>query len=139
MDEIETLVMAHDEVVGMHDLVVHDYGPGRMMISLHAEVSGDEDIYVLHDAIDNVERELADHFKCEAVIHMDPIAVDDAAISAMRHAVAEELRDIDEVITIHDFRMVQNPLTHTTHLLRSTSHNALDCPKYRASSLASLF
>ena len=112
VEEIDALVMAHEEVVGMHDLVVHDYGPGRMMISLHAEVSGDKDIYILHDAIDNVERELAEHFCCEAVIHMDPIAVDDAAISAMRHAAAEEMRNIDEVITIHDFRMVQGP-THT--------------------------
>ncbi len=112
VQEIHQLVLAHEEIVGMHDLVVHDYGPGRMMISLHAEVSGNEDIYLLHDVIDNVERELSEHFRCEAVIHMDPIAVDDEAVLAMRLAVAQAMREIDPVITIHDFRMVQGP-THT--------------------------
>ena len=104
--------MSHTEIIGLHDLVVHDYGPGRLMISLHAEVPGNEDIFEIHDEIDNLERELAEQFQCEAVIHMDPIAADDEAVAAMRRAVSEEVKKIDEVISIHDFRMVQGP-THT--------------------------
>lgn len=112
VSSIEQLVLSHKEVVGMHDLIIHDYGPGRMMISLHAEVRGNEDIFMLHDTIDNIERKLAETFQCEAVIHMDPIAADDEAVAAMRRAVAAEVQKIDEIITIHDFRMVQGP-THT--------------------------
>ena len=110
--KIEEIVGEYPEIVGMHDLMVHDYGAGRRVISLHAEVPGNEDIFLLHDSIDNIERELAQKFQCEAVIHMDPIAADDEAVAAMRRAVAEEIRKIDEIITIHDFRMVQGP-THT--------------------------
>ena len=112
VESIEKLVLSDEKVVGVHDLVVHNYGPGRLMISLHAEVPGNEDIFLLHDSIDNIERELAEKFQCEAVIHMDPIAVNDEAVAAMRRAVSEEIKKIDEIITIHDFRMVQGP-THT--------------------------
>lgn len=110
--EITGLVLAQEEIVGMHDLLVHDYGPGRMMISLHAEVRGDRDIFLLHDVIDQTERALAERFSCDAVIHMDPIAVDDAVVSQMRKAVAAVLEQLDPVITMHDFRMVQGH-THT--------------------------
>ncbi len=110
---IEELVMAHDEVVGIHDLVVHDYGPGRMMISLHAEVSGDGDIFVLHDAIDGIEQELGREIGAEAVIHLDPIAVDDELVAVSRQEVSDLIRnELDSRITLHDFRMVQGP-THT--------------------------
>ena len=112
VNEIEKIVMAHNPICGIHDLVVHDYGPGRVMISLHAEVPASGDILELHDVIDNAEAALRRELNCEAVIHMDPIAADDEAVAAMRRAVAEEIRKIDEIITIHDFRMVQGP-THT--------------------------
>ena len=74
---------------GIHELVVHDYGPGRCMISLHAEVPAHGDIAELHDVIDNIERELAEKLHCQAVIHMDPIVTDDAAVAALRRQVAE--------------------------------------------------
>ena len=110
--QIEDLVMEHDVSTGIHDLVIHDYGPGRLMISLHVEVSGNEDIYVLHDAIDHIESELEEKLNCESIIHMDPIAVDDDMVNAMRRAVSGKIAEIDPVLSIHDFRMVQGP-THT--------------------------
>lgn len=113
IERIEKIVMAHDEVSGIHDLVVHDYGPGRLMISLHAEVSGDADIYELHDAIDSIEQELNRELGGESVIHMDPVAVDDEQVASARHELSRLLQEkLDERVTIHDFRMIQGP-THT--------------------------
>ena len=110
--EIGRIVTAHAEVCGMHDLIVHDYGPGRRMISLHAEVSSDGDILALHDAIDNIERELKAQLACDAVIQMDPIVTSDDKISALKGAVTSVIGCIDETISIHDFRAVEGP-THT--------------------------
>lgn len=109
---IETIVEAHPECRGIHDLVVHDYGPGRLMVSLHVEVAGQEDIYALHDAIDCMELELASQLGCEAVIHMDPVAADDAQTAAMRKKVQDMMAELGEGVSIHDFRMVPGP-THT--------------------------
>lgn len=110
--EIETLVMAHPEICGIHDLVVHDYGPGRVMISLHAEVPASGSVMELHDVIDNIEQELFRTLGCEAVIHMDPIADDDSVTSTLRAQVETLVQCMDPSITIHDFRMVPGP-THT--------------------------
>ena len=110
--EIESLVMGHDTVVGIHDLVVHDYGPGRCIISLHAEVPADEQVLELHDVIDNIEEELAQKLHCEAVIHMDPVVVGDPTVTALHQQVAALVKTIDPRITIHDFRMVPGQ-THT--------------------------
>ena len=112
VQEIENLVMAHKEILGIHDLVVHDYGPGRVMISLHAEVPASGSVMELHDTIDNLEQELHRKLGCEAVIHMDPLADDDGATAAVREQVAELVKCIDPAIAIHDFRMVPGP-THT--------------------------
>lgn len=110
--EIEELVMAHDAVVGVHDLVVHDYGPGRRIISLHAEVPADGQVLALHDVIDNIEAELSRKLHCEAVIHMDPVVVGDPQVDALHEKVAALVRTIDPRITIHDFRIVPGA-THT--------------------------
>lgn len=110
--QIRDITLAHSEVVGIHDLVVHDYGPGRLMISLHGEVPGDGNIYELHDAIDRIEMELREKLGCEAVIHMDPIAVDDQTVMETKKEVAALVRSLDRTLTIHDFRMVQGQ-THT--------------------------
>ena len=112
VEEIERIVMSHEYIIGIHDLVVHDYGPGRRMISLHAEVPGNINIFSLHDVIDVTERELFESLSCEAVIHMDPIEVDNEVVKAMKMKVAQKVLEIDERITIHDFRMVQGE-THT--------------------------
>jgi len=110
--EIEDLVMAHKEISGIHDLVVHDYGPGRVMISLHAEVPANEDVLALHDEIDNVEKELREKLGCDAVIHMDPVVTDDGVTEETRRRVQTLIHCIDDAIDIHDFRMVAGP-THT--------------------------
>lgn len=112
VQQVADIVTAHPEVVGIHDLAVHDYGPGRVMVSLHAEVSGDGNIFDLHDAIDTAETELKEQLGCIATIHMDPIEADNTEVSQMRAAVAEKLKELDDVISIHDFRMVPGP-THT--------------------------
>lgn len=112
VQKIEDIVMSREEIIGMHDLVVHDYGPGRLMISLHAEVDGREDIFELHDAVDIVERTLAHDLGCEATIHMDPVVCDDEAVDAEHKKLLEVIAGIDDVIGVHDFRMVAGP-SHT--------------------------
>ena len=109
---IEDIVMGHEGVLGIHDLVVHDYGPGRVMISLHAEVPAEGDILELHDVIDNAEMALQKELGCEAVIHMDPVVTGDGITSELRSQVARLVRTIHPEATIHDFRMVAGP-THT--------------------------
>ena len=104
--EIKELVMQHEEVLGIHDMAVHDYGPGRVMVSLHAEVSGDGNIYELHDLIDQIERELKEKLHCETVIHMDPIDVGNEKTVEMKEEMVKLVKAIDERLTIHDFRMV---------------------------------
>lgn len=112
VERIEQIVLSYPEVLNIHDLIVHDYGPGRMMISLHAEVSADGDLLQLHDVIDNAEHRLKKELGCMAVIHMDPIITNDAHTDALRMAVAEKVKTIDPRLTIHDFRTVSGP-THT--------------------------
>ena len=111
--KIQSIVRSCPVVTGMHDLVIHDYGAGRRMISLHAEVPANGDILATHDAIDLVERRLHDELNCHAVIHMDPIETDNAAVNAARQRVLEALHaQMDSAVSIHDFRMVTGP-THT--------------------------
>lgn len=104
--QIEELVMKHPEVRGVHDLIVHDYGPGRMMISLHAEVPAEGDILKLHDVVDNIEHELRNELKCEAVIHMDPVVTGDERVDRIKAQMKELLEEIDPQISMHDFRVV---------------------------------
>lgn len=110
--EIEETAMAHPEIIGIHDLIIHDYGPGRGFVSLHAEVDGRGEIFALHDAVDRAEREIRDKFGILATIHMDPIDCGNEQLVHLRQAVAEKLREISPDIRIHDFRMVPGP-THT--------------------------
>ncbi|MBO4949999.1 MAG: cation transporter [Clostridia bacterium] len=113
VDKVSSLLLAHEEIVGIHDLVVHDYAPGHIMISVHAEISDKSDIIEAHELIDNVEREIAEKLDCEAVIHMDPISTDDERVNAVKQKVSEVLLSIHEEVTIHDFRMVDgNTLTN---------------------------
>ena len=112
VQRIRDLVMAHSTILGIHDLIVHDYGPGRVMISLHAEVPANEDVLALHDEIDNVEKELREKLGCDAVIHMDPVVTDDGVTEETRRRVQTLIHCIDDAIDIHDFRMVAGP-THT--------------------------
>lgn len=109
---IEEIVTGYPEVLGIHDLIVHDYGPGRVMISLHAEVPAAGDLLHLHDTIDNIERELNRQLHCAAVIHMDPIMNDDSETGHLKSAANELLKGVDPSLNLHDFRIVKGP-THT--------------------------
>lgn len=110
--QIESIVMAHEGVLGIHDLIVHDYGPGRVMISLHAEVPANGDLLEMHDMIDVIEHELRTALLCEATIHMDPVCVGDEEIDSLKEFVKHKIHEIDSVLSMHDFRIVKGP-THT--------------------------
>ena len=113
VDSIEKMVLEFDEcIVGVHDLMVHDYGPGRKVISLHAEVPTECNILEIHDVIDNLEKKLAHECHCLATIHMDPVVVNDPKVDALKAEVTNLLHNIDPVISMHDFRIVTGP-THT--------------------------
>lgn len=110
--QLRELVLSHPQVVGMHDLIIHDYGPGRRLCSFHAEVPQDADILDAHDAIDHIEREIKEKFGIETTVHMDPIATADEKINQLRRQVADLARVVEPEMTIHDFRVVRGP-THT--------------------------
>ena len=107
IDEIKEIVLGHSMVHGVHDLIVHDYGPGRVMISLHAEVDVNGDIQDIHEQIDHIEHELQEKLHCSATIHMDPIVTDDKEVLAMKAKVEEMVHFLDESFSMHDFRMVK--------------------------------
>ena len=110
--EIEEIVNSSPETLGIHDLVVHDYGPEKLFVSLHMEVDGSKDLFVLHDAVDLTEREIAEKMHCEAIIHMDPIDTKNPVRNELFEKLKTIAREIDETVTVHDFRMVPGP-THT--------------------------
>ena len=110
--QIRERVMQEDKILGVHDLIIHDYGPGRRIISLHAEISYKEDILEAHDMIDNVERNLMEEFQCDATIHMDPVVNDDEELNQMKIRVEEAVTEENPEWKIHDFRMVRGQ-THT--------------------------
>jgi cation diffusion facilitator family transporter len=112
VDEIEAVVTAHEGVLGIHDLMVHDYGPGRMVMSLHAEVPAEGNVLDLHDMIDNIERELKERFKCDAVVHMDPVQDNDETVCRLKSETEQILNSVSPKLRLHDFRIVAGP-THT--------------------------
>ena len=112
VERIKELTMQEKGIIGIHDLVVHDYGPGRMMISLHAEVPAEGDILSIHDMIDNTEARLNEALHCETVIHMDPVVTGDARVAETKNRMLALVKEMDERISMHDFRMVIGP-THT--------------------------
>ena len=107
IDEVKEIVLGHSMVHGVHDLIVHDYGPGRVMISLNAEVDVNGDIQDIHEQIDHIEHELQEKLHCSATIHMDPIVTDDKEVLAMKAKVEEMVHFLDESFSMHDFRMVR--------------------------------
>lgn len=109
---VEEIVLSHDIIIGIHDLVVHDYGPGRLMITLHAEVPADRSIVDIHDEIDITEVELALKLNCHATIHMDPVVVGDPFVDELKQKVKAILDSMEGIINFHDFRVVVGT-THT--------------------------
>lgn len=113
---VEKELLLHEPVMAMHDIVVHDYGPGRKMISLHAEVPGDKDIFYLHDAIDNAENDISKKFNCSVVIHMDPVQKDNPLLEELKKHLKIILFVIDPDLTAHDIRIVPGQ-THSNLIL----------------------
>ncbi len=109
---IEAIVAEYPDIIGIHDMMVHDYGPGRSIASFHAEVNGDENIFELHDTIDNVERRISAELGIMCTIHLDPIAVNDEEVARLREIAQRCAKAVDSAITIHDFRTVIGN-THT--------------------------
>lgn len=106
VQQVKDIVTAHREILGLHDLIVHNYGPGRILISLHAEVSAAGNIVTLHEVIDNIEHELRDTLNCQAVIHMDPVRVGDEETERLKELIQNILKETDPALTMHDFRIV---------------------------------
>lgn len=110
--KVETIVRENPETVGIHDLVVHDYGPDKVFVSLHMEVDGSKEIFILHDAADLVEKRISEELGCEAVIHMDPIDVNNPILKELYSALRKRLDIICPEGNVHDLRIVPGP-THT--------------------------
>lgn len=110
--EISDTVLSFDGIVGMHDLMVHNYGPGRVIVSLHAEVPCDVPITKSHDVVDCAERELKEKFHVSACIHMDPVDVADPRTKELKRVAQKILKEVDERLSLHDFRVVPGD-THT--------------------------
>ena len=110
--EIRDTVLAHEGIVGVHDLMIHNYGPGRTVISLHAEVPASEDVLRSHDRVDSLERELMHKFHAVTCIHMDPVDTENAETARLKVLTETVLGDIDPRLSLHDFRVVFGE-THT--------------------------
>ncbi len=110
---IEEATLSFEGIGGVHDVIVHDYGPGRVFVSLHAEVPADADVRDIHEVIDNAEKYLSDRFRCVATIHMDPIITDDPETARLRTLAGDALLAIGPELSIHDFRAVQGPQNKT--------------------------
>lgn len=105
VERIKNIVMSQNNIEGIHDMIIHDYGPGRMIVSLHAEISNDIDIITAHDIIDNAEAEIKKQLNCEITIHMDPIATNDERTIQIKKCILNIIKQIDECLDIHDFRI----------------------------------
>lgn len=113
VDDIKKIVAEYPEILGIHDLIIHNYGPNSFIASFHAEVDGAGDIYALHDLIDNVEKRISEELQVSCTVHMDPVVTDDETLNELKAFVCEVIaNEVDNSITIHDFRAVTG-VTHT--------------------------
>lgn len=104
--------MDDDKIFGVHDVMIHDYGPGQVFASAHVEVDAEDNILDIHDTIDNLEHMVKDQLQMELVLHMDPVKINDPLTNQYRLVVKNAIKEIDEGWTFHDFRIVDGP-THT--------------------------
>ncbi len=112
VESIKEMVSHYPEIVGIHDMLVHNYGPNHYIVSFHAEVDGSKDIYMLHDVIDNIERAINDDLRILCTIHMDPIVTHDETVNELREFTLSTVKEICPEASIHDFRTVVGQ-THT--------------------------
>lgn len=110
--QIQNKILSYDGVLGMHDLVIHDYGAHRTFASVHVEVDYKTEVLKSHDMIDNIERDFKETMDLEMVIHMDPIKIDDPLTNELKALIGDILKDMNELLTMHDFRIVPGE-THT--------------------------
>lgn len=110
--ELEKYVLSYPEALGIHDLMMHDYGPGRRFLTLHVEVNCNDNIMTTHDAMDRIERDILDKYHILTTIHMDPIDTADALTNELKELVLKVVQEINKDYSIHDFRIVTGP-THT--------------------------
>ena len=106
---ISDLILSHEKILGIHDLMVHDYGPGQCFASVHAEMDSREDPLICHDIIDDIERDALKDLRVHLVIHYDPLVTDDEELNRMRDLVSREIKEISPELALHDFRMVRGP------------------------------
>ncbi len=107
IQEIYEFSKEYNSVVGIHDVMVHDYGPGRKIVSFHAEVPSDSDINVAHEEVDQMERDMHAKFGCIVTVHLDPIVVNDPLVNELRALAETSAKEVNEAFTIHDFRMTK--------------------------------
>lgn len=107
LDHIEELVLRHEGILGIHDLLVHDYGPGQYFASVHVELSADEDPQICHDIIDDIECDALRELNVNLVIHYDPVPTSDEELNEMRTVMEEIIQGIDPDLSMHDLRMVR--------------------------------
>ena len=112
VDHIKAIVAEEEEVLGIHDLLVHNYGPGKFVASFHAEVDGSHDIFLLHDSIDNLERRLGQELNIQCTIHLDPIVTDDESVTHLKEIAGVAVKAVCKDAGLHDFRVVIGN-THT--------------------------
>lgn len=112
VEEITEKIMSYPYVCGVHDMIIHDYGPSCRFASVHAEVPSDEDIMELHDIIDGIERDIYNEYGMLTSIHMDPVVINDERINELKKLTQDSVSRIDERLSIHDFRVVEGP-SHT--------------------------
>lgn len=113
VEALETEILSFPEFLGIHDLIIHNYGPGRQFASVHVEIPQNSDIVLCHEKIDYCEKLVKERLDIELVIHMDPIDTDDETVSAVRSSIAEGILKIDERLTLHDFRMTPFGINQT--------------------------
>ena len=102
-------ILSYDKILGIHDLIVHDYGPGRRFASVHVEMDSQDDPLISHDIIDDIERDFFNRYHIQLVIHYDPVVTNNDELAHMRTLVEQEIHHIDSRLTLHDFRMVRGP------------------------------
>ena len=105
IDGIYDFVKAYPNVIGIHDVMVHDYGPGRQIVSFHAEVPADSDINIAHEEVDQLERDMHEKFGCIVTVHLDPIVMNDPLVNEMHDIAVQSIRAVDPAFMLHDFRM----------------------------------
>ena len=112
VQKLKELVLAHEKIIGVHDLILHNYGPGRTMGSCHVEVRSDSDFVAAHEVVDLIEREIEEKLHILMTIHMDPVEVDNAAVNHYRHMAEQVIAELHQNLSLHDFRLVSGENTN---------------------------